>query len=355
MILLLTYLLLAVGVSFLCSVLEAVVLSVTPSFIASLEAERPQSSRRLQQLKRNVDKPLAAILSLNTIAHTVGAAGVGAQAQIVFGKAYVTATSVVLTLLILVVSEIIPKTLGATHWRKLAPGAPLVLRPMITFMYPLVKVSQLLTRVLSPEGKAGLVRRDELAALADLGAEEGGFEARESRILKNLIHLRAFRARDVMTPRTVAVAFDERAPVGKVTRNPQSLRFSRFPLMGRKGEQLSGYVLKGDILLAAAEGRDDTRLRELKRELVVLPDLVRLDALFEKMLHRSQQIVGLVNEYGGFSGVVTMEDVVETLLGSEITDEEDVTADLQKLARSRGQRRARRLGISGDAEEGEQE
>jgi CBS domain containing-hemolysin-like protein len=344
-ILLFVYLAVAIGVSFLCSVLEAVLLSVTPSFIATLERDRPRRGMRLQRLKRNVDKPLAAILSLNTIAHTVGAAGVGAQAQIVFGEASVGIASAVLTLLILVLSEIIPKTIGATYWRQLAPVTPAILGPMILVLYPLVRLSQSLTRLLSRRARSGLVRREELSALADLGAEEGVFENRESQILKNLMYLRHLRARDIMTPRTVAVAFDERTPVSSVAADAESLRFSRFPVFSRGKEQLRGYVLKSDVLLAAAEARDELRLRDLRRDLIVLPDLVRVDALFETMLERDEHIAGLVNEYGGFSGVVTMEDVVETLLGSEITDEADATTDLQALARRRWRERARRLGI----------
>ncbi|MFO8063019.1 MAG: CNNM domain-containing protein [Spirochaetia bacterium] len=349
MVLLVLYLVLAVGVSFFCSILEAVLLSVTPSYIASLEQRSPKRGARLQRLKQNVDQPLAAILSLNTIAHTIGAAGVGAQAQVVFGKAYVSLTSAVLTLLILVLSEIIPKTIGATYWRQLAPPAPPVLGMMIAVLYPLVWLSKMLTQVFSRRGKAGLVRREELTALADLGADEGVFENRESQILKNLIRLGSLRARDIMTPRTVAVAFHERTSVDTVARDKQSLRFSRFPVFSRDEHQLSGYVLKNDILLAAAEGRGEQSLRELRRDLVVLPDLVRVDALFETMLQRGEHIVGLINEYGGFSGVVTMEDVVETLLGSEITDEVDETTDLQGLARKRWRERARRLGIIGES------
>ena len=348
MILLFLYLGLAIGVSFLCSILEAVLLSVTPSFVASLEQQRPQRGASLHRLKQNVDEPLSAILSLNTIAHTIGAAGVGAQAQIVFGEAYVSITSAVLTVLILVLSEIIPKTIGATYWRMLAPFTPPVLRALTVTLYPLVRLSQLLTRLLSRRGRAGLVRREELTALADLGAEEGVFENRESQILKNLIHLKSLRARDIMTPRTVTVAYNERTEVREVAESSRSLRFSRFPVYAREEDRLSGYVLKSDILLAAAEGRGAIRLRELRRDLIVLPDLVRVDALFETLLQRNEHIVGLVNEYGGFSGVATMEDVVETLLGSEITDEADETTDLQGLARKRWRERARRLGIIGE-------
>jgi CBS domain containing-hemolysin-like protein len=344
-ILLFVYLALAIGVSFLCSILEAVLLSVTPSFIASVEREHPRRGLRLQRLKRNVDEPLAAILSLNTIAHTIGAAGVGAQAQIVFGEAYVSIASALLTLLILVLSEIIPKTIGATYWRQLAPFTPAVLRAMIIILYPLVWLSQMLTRLLSRRARSGLVRREELSALADLGVEEGVFENRESQILKNLMYLRHLRARDIMTPRTVAVAFDERTAVGSVAADAESLRFSRVPVFSRGQERLSGYVLKSDVLLAAADGRGELRLRDLRRDLIVLPDLVRVDSLFETMLQRDEHIAGLVNEYGGFSGVVTMEDVVETLLGSEITDEVDQITDLQALARKRWRERARRLGI----------
>ncbi len=346
MFLLYLYLGLAIGVSFLCSILEAVLLSVNPSYIAVLERKGRKSASTLRNLKDNIDRPLSAILSLNTIAHTIGAAGVGAQAQVVFGEAYVTITSIVLTLLILVLSEIIPKTLGATYWRILAPLAATLLRGMIVILYPFVVLSRGITVLLARKGTENpSISREEIGAMAELGAEEGVVEEEESQIFKNLIRFSSLRVKDIMTPRIVVLDFHEEKTVGEVFEEMEEIRFSRLPVYGENRDDVTGYVLKNDMLIQVARDDKDVQLEELKREVLIVPEMLSLRDLFERLLERQEHIAVAVDEYGGVSGVVSMEDVVETLLGMEIMDEVDAIEDMQKLARQQWMKRAKRLGI----------
>jgi len=345
MTLLFTYLALAIGVSFVCSILEAVLLSVSQSYIAVMERKGQKSGILLRELKEDIDKPLSAILSLNTIAHTVGAAGVGAQAQIVFGSGYVGITSAILTLMILFFSEIIPKTLGATYWRKLAPATGRMLRWMIWVLYPFVILSLMITRLLSGDENQITFSREELSAMAERGVEEGIFEQEESDILKNLVRLRSLRIKDIMTPRIVVVGFHEEKTVDDVLDKVEEIRFSRLPLYGESEDDITGYILKNDLLISLAKGNTDTKLKDLKREILILPDIMSLQDFFERLLEKQEHIAVAVDEYGGFSGVVTMEDLVETLLGMEIVDEVDAIDDMQKMAREKWLERARRLGI----------
>lgn len=345
MTLLFVYLFLALGVSFLCSILEAVLLSVNQSYIAVLENQGRRSAKLLRKLKDDVDRPLSAILSLNTIAHTVGAAGVGAQAQIVFGYSYVGIASAVLTLLILFLSEIIPKTLGATYWKTLAPVAARMLRWMIWFLYPFVVLSMTITRLLSDEKERPTFSREEFSAMADRGVEEGIFEKEESDILKNLVRFNSLRIKDIMTPRVVVVSFHEDTTVADVFEQYEELRFSRLPVYGKKEDDITGYILKNDLLIQLAQDQASATLKELKRDILILPETIALQNLFEKLLENQEHIAVAVDEYGGFSGIVTMEDVVETLLGMEIVDEVDAIEDMQKQARKNWRKRARKLGI----------
>jgi CBS domain containing-hemolysin-like protein len=345
MYLLIFYLALAIGVSFLCSILEAVLLSVSHSYIAIMERKGDTSGKLLQSYKEDVDRPLSAILSLNTIAHTVGAAGVGAQAQIVFGDAYVAVTSAVLTFLILVLSEIIPKTIGATYWRSLAPMAAKTLRVLMFAMYPLVIMSQAITRWLAQDEQVPSFSREEFGAMADRGVEEGIFEEEESRIFKNLIRFNSLRVKDIMTPRTVVVGFDETLKVSDVSENVERLHFSRLPVYGAGRDEVTGYVLKNDLLLMLARGQTDKALKEFKRDILIVPEMMPLQDFFEQLMKKQEHIAVVVDEYGGFAGVVTMEDLVETLLGMEIIDEVDTIEDMQKMARKKWMERAKRLGI----------
>ena len=344
------YLLLALGVSFLCSILEAVLLSISPSYIAALERAGDKAGAKLREFKTDIDRPLAAILSLNTVAHTIGAAGVGAQATIVFGDAWITVVSIVLTLLILVLSEIIPKTLGANYWRQLGPAVARILPWLIKSMGPLVWMSKGLSSLLSKDGVEPTVSREEFNALADLVTTEGVINENEALVLKNLLRFGALRARDIMTPRTVIVAFDERTTVSAFMEEESTLRFSRVPVFDGDRDTITGYVLKHSALLEVAHDRTDTPLSQLKRDILVLPAAARVAEVLERMLKSKEHLALLVGEFGGTAGIVTLEDIVETLLGMEIVDEADEVADMQAMAREQWRERAEKLGLSTDEE-----
>ena len=346
MLLLVLLLIGTLGFSFLCSILEAVILSVTPSYVVAITKRRPRIGHRLARFKRDAERPLAAILALNTIANTAGATGVGAQAQILFGSTSVGIVSALLTLLVLFLSEIIPKTIGATYWRALAPPATRITQWLIYGMFPFVWAGGLLRRVLQRGQRPARVSADELHAIADLGRQEGVVQDSESRVLRNVIRFGSLRVREIMTPRTVVVAVAEQTTVQEVLAERQGLRFSRIPVYADNIDAVTGYVLKSDLLLSAAQGLSDRRLAELKRDISLVPDTQPLRDLFTRFLDRREHIAVLVDQYGGMAGIVTMEDVVESLLGSEIVDESDVEIDMQKLARRRWQRRAREMGMT---------
>ncbi len=346
MTLLIFYVLLALGFSFLCSIMEAVLLSATPSYLAERSASGSRGARRLRRHKEDIDRPLSAILSLNTIAHTGGAAGAGAQAVKVFGDAYMFVISAVLTLLILFLSEIIPKTLGAVYWRRLVPVVEPLLSLTIWSMLPLVWLSQGLTRLIARRRDSSSVSRAEVAALAELGMKEGVFQEREMQLLKAILGFESLTAADVMTPRVVMVSLPGAATVAETApRYGQELNFSRIPLYEREREDIIGVVHRHDVLAAAASGRGAETLRSLKRPLLSVPETLALPALFDMLRQRTEHIALVVDEYGGVSGLVTMEDVIETLIGLEIMDEVDAIEDMQAFARDRWRARASALGL----------
>jgi len=345
MLLLILYVMLALGISFLCSIAEAVILSVTSPYIALLEREGKASGIVLRKLSDDIHSPLAAILTLNTIAHTVGAAGAGAQAAEVFGSAYVGVISGVLTLLILIFSEIIPKTLGAHYWKSLAPTTAYCLKFLIWVLYPFVQLAERLTRGLAQGPTLRGFSRDEFAVMAELSAEEGALAPKEKRILQNLLLLRETQARDAMTPRTVVFSLPEETTVAQYAQEYEQERFSRIPIYKGDQEQVTGFVLRTDLLLAQAQGQGSETLASFRREMPVILASMSLYQAFEE-LHRQQALILLiVDEYGGMEGILTLEDVLEALLGLEITDESDKTEDMQKLARLLWKRRAQGLKV----------
>ena len=346
--LLVVYVALAIGVSFLCSIMEAVLLSVSPAYIGALEATKPAVASRLRALKDDVDRPLAAILTLNTVAHTIGAAGAGAEAAGYFGSGAIGIFSALLTLGILVLSEIIPKTLGAVYWRGLAPLVARMLKPLIYLLYPLVVLSQWFAKLLTRGEREGDVSREELAALADIGAEEGVLGDGEVRLFKSLLRFESLQVADVMTPRTVVVAFPEAATVQDLVDAKRP--FSRYPVYAENRDEITGYVLLSDALAEVADDAHGTPLRALRRDLVAVPSGRSLLAVFEDLVEERVHIALVLDDYGGTAGIVTMEDVIETLIGLEITDETDHDEDMQALARERWQARAAKLGLLDDAE-----
>ncbi len=333
----------ALGVSFLCSILEAALLSITPSHLAKLEQDRPKVGARVRSLKVHIDRPLAAILSLNTIAHTVGAAGAGAEAQRLWGSEVLAIASAVLTLLILFVSEIIPKTLGAMYWRRLTGFIAAVLPPLILLMLPLVWLSEVITGVMRRRGVVEKISREEFAALARVGEEQGVFDESEMRILRNLFLFGSLRTRDIMTPRTVMFALEENTTVRDAIAQRGSMVFSRIPIWKETPDQITGYILKDQLLLRAARDELDVPVHAFAREALMVPDSVALPALFETLLDKREHIAVVVDEYGGVDGVVTMEDVLETLIGLEIVDEMDSVKDMRAMARAKWEARAKHI------------
>lgn len=346
MTLLILYIAIALLFSFLCSIAEAVILSVTTAHIQVLEQEGHRSGRLLAELKSDIKKPLAAILTLNTIAHTVGAVGAGAQAAAVFGSNWVGLISALLTLAILVLSEIIPKTLGATYWRSLAGVTAWGLKYLVWVLYPFVWLSDLLTRTLSRSSEPEGFSRAEFAAMADLGAQEGQLEERESRMLKNLFLLSETPVTDIMTPRTVLFTLPESLTVAGYFEEHYDSRFSRIPIYSSSKELLTGFVLKDDLLLAQARGNTDSTLETYRRELPALLNSNTVSEAFEAFLHKHAHIMMIVDEYGGIAGIITLEDIFETLLGLEIVDESDRNPDMQKYARRLWQKRADKMGLT---------
>lgn len=345
MILLVTYVLIALGFSFLCSVGEAVLLSVTDAHVALLEQEGKTAGRRLRRLKADINKPLAAILTLNTIAHTIGAAGAGAQAAEVFGSRYVGVASAVLTLLILILSEIIPKTLGAVYWRQLAPSTAWLLKYLVIVLYPFVKLSEVLTAGMNHEGTLSGFSREEIAAMADISSREGQIAEQESRILKNLLLLRDTRVSAAMTPRTVIFSLSENVTVEAFFHKYDQLPFSRIPIYDGEPEHITGFVMRNDLLLAQARGNRNAPLSNYRRDIKAIPVTMSLAEAFDQFLQLRVHIMLVVDEYGGVDGILTLEDVLETLLGLEIVDEKDDAVDMQKVARKLWQKRARQMGI----------
>ena len=343
--LLILFLFLAIGVSFLCSILEAVLLSVSDSFIAMMAESDNPVAEPLRGLKDDIDRPLAAILSLNTIAHTVGAAGVGAQAQLIWGEASLTIVSAVLTLLILLLSEIIPKTLGARYWRKLIYPSVKTLQVLVVLLAPLVWLCLKFTRAMGDSAHSVSFSREEFAAMASRGAEEGVLEEDEATAFKNLILFESLTAHDVMTPRTVVFSLAGDMNVFDAVEASSRKHFSRMPIYGEHNEDILGYVLKIDLFLAAARDEEDKCVIDLKRDILTISETLPLKEVFSRMMDRQEHICMLVDEYGGFSGLVSMEDIVETLLGQEIMDEVDTTKDMQILARRFWQQRAARNSL----------
>ncbi len=334
------YLFGALAISFLCSVLEAVLLSTPMSFITAKEQEGRKSASLLKELKNNVDRPVGAILSLNTIAHTVGSAGVGAEVTRIWGDEWFGIASVVLTLLILIFSEIIPKTIGSNSWRSLALPSAGVIKFLIYITYPFVILSELITKLFSSKEKdnAVTVSREEVSAMVDMGTDEGVFKESESRIIKSCLKLSNVKAKEIMTPKIVLEMADESMSL-KEFYDANDWRFSRIPIFKEDKDNVTGYVLKDIILEELSEDQFDIKLSEIKRPILSFPEDESVFTIWEKMLSVREHISIIVDEYGGLRGVVTMEDVIETMIGVEIVDEQDTTTDMQELAREVYQQR----------------
>ncbi len=344
MLLLTLYISIAIGVSFICSVLEAVLLSISPSYIAQLRQNGHPSADKLTKLKTDIDRPLASILTLNTIAHTIGAASAGAQAAVVFGSEWLGVFSAVLTLGILVLSEIVPKTIGATYWRQLAPLSALILRWMVWALTPFVWFSEQITKRLA-RGHQAPKMRDELSAMAVLARESGEFAEGESKILDNLLGIQDVPVTQVMTPRPVVFRVDAEMTVNEFLEQYKETPFSRPLVYSQSTDNIIGFVHRLELFKLQQAGCGGKQLGAIMRPVHVVLNTLMLPKAFEQMMANRLQLAMVVDEYGTVQGILTLEDVFEHLVGEEIVDEADHTTDMQELAFERWEEWKERHGV----------
>jgi len=340
----------AILTSFLCSLWESVLLSITPSYSEMQFKQGTKVGQYLREFKANIDRPLAAILTLNTVAHTVGAIGVGEQATKIWSETNPMVTGivvpVVMTLAILILSEIIPKTIGANSWKRLVPFTVYSLHIIIWILYPAIWVCQLVTKMLRKDKEGSVFSRSEFLAMTEIGAAQGVFEDNESLIIKNLLRFNKIRVDSIMTPRTVVKTANAATSIKEFFKQNQSLSFSRIPIFeGKDSDHITGYVRKDELLTALALEDSDETIASHKRDIVVVRETFALPQVFNHFLEKREHIALVTDEFGSFEGIVTMEDIIETLLGLEIVDELDKNVDMQVLARKNWEKRAKELGL----------
>jgi len=340
---LILFFLLVLSVSFLCSLLEASMLSLSLAHAAHLARQGRKSGKILMALKTRIDRPLAAVLTLNTAANTLGAAGVGAQTLHLYGSKWVALASGILTFCILILSEIVPKTIGAVYWKPLAPFTAYAARALIILVYPLVVLTEGISRLIAGRSRHGRFTREEMAAAAKLGEDVGELLRRERRVIDNLLRLNAVYASDILTPRSVLYALPRGRTVGEVMRLDSPLLFSRIPIYGENLDDIVAMVYRLDILRASSRGRTEVTLESLSRAIHVIPRTKTVASILQQFIERREHLFLVVDEYGGTAGIVTLEDAIETLLGVEIMDEHDEVEDMQAYAREKWARRQKSL------------
>lgn len=331
------YFFLALGVSFLCSLLESVLLSLSRTYIGILLKKQSKSGLLLEKLKENINRPLAAILSLNTIANTVGAAGVGAVTYDLLGSNWVAIMSGILTLSILIFSEIIPKTIGAHYWKSLAVPSGYIIRGMMVFMYPFVVLLEVLSNWLKPEEKQDIVTKEDVIAMAEMGEDEGTIEEDESTIIENLLRLDNITAEEVLTPRSVVFALEKNLTVRQALDEHENLIFSRIPVYEETLDNIVGLVRRYNLLISKAEDKFDLTIEELSNPVHVVQEKDSVGSILDEFVRRREHLFVVKDEFGQFTGIITLEDAIETLLGIEIVDETDSVVDMRKLAVSKSQ------------------
>jgi CBS domain containing-hemolysin-like protein len=350
MTLLIVYGLVSICFSFLCSILEAVLLSVTPTYVTVKINEGKAYAKTLKKLKENIDHPLIAILTINTIAHTVGAILVGVQAEKTFGSGNnsVGIVSAIMTFLILVLSEIIPKSIGANYWKNLANFST---KAIVLLMFPLkftgvLWLLEFTTRIVGKNTHNINVSREDFHAMADIAREEGVFQESESLVIKNIIDFKKMAVKDIMTPRTVLKTAPEQMKIREFYDLNPKLKFSRIPMFRDSSDDISGYFLKDELFESIIDGKGDQQLKSISREIYVTGRDTPIKKLFDQLINKQEHIALVVDEFGSVSGIVSQEDIIETLLGFEIVDESDGDEDLQALARNLWKIRAKRHGIN---------
>lgn len=330
-----SYAVAALVMSHICSVLEAVMLTTPMSYVNMLEQNKVRGSDRLKRLKSHIDRPISAILVTNTIANTVGASLVGSEAAKLFNDTGVGIVSAVFTFCVLLFSEIIPKTIGTTYWRTLAVPASRVVLWIIYLVYPLVFIIQFFTRLISKNADPVSVSREDVAAIVTTGAEEGVLEKQENKMIQNLLKLDEYNAHQIMTPSSVVTMAERNQTIRDFYKSEEFKQFSRIPLYEDDNDDyVTGYVLKQEILERMAEDKFNTKLKELERPILTFTEDTSVSDLWEKLLESKEHISVIIDEYGSMRGIVTMEDVIETMLGYEIVDEKDEVVDMQELAKA---------------------
>jgi CBS domain containing-hemolysin-like protein len=335
MAMLLFYLFLALFVSFMCSILEAVLLSVTPSYIGAISNERVKA--RLFRLKANIDDAISSILILNTIANTMGAAGVGAEAVSLFGIQWHGIVAMTLTLMILFFSEIIPKTIGATYWRNLAAPASLVIRFLMKFLFPLIWISSHITRAIKKD-EAHIPSREEIVALAELSGQGGVLEEKEEKLIFNMMHLKEVRVKEILTPRSVVYSLDARATIASALEDDELFHYSRIPVYSESSQNIAGMVFARKILAASLGKGKGMPIETIMEPVFSVSKNLPVYYLLDRFIKREEHLFVVRDEYGQYTGIVTLEDAIETLLGVEIVDEVDEFVDMRQLARERSER-----------------
>ena len=344
MTLLLIFLLGAMSISFLCSVLESVLMSTPLSYITMREDEGYKPARLFKKYKLDNARAIAAILSLNTIANTVGAAGVGYQVEAAFGNQWFGLVSAITTVLILVFSEIIPKTIGTSQWRRLMGFTAYTIRVLIFILYPIVVTVQWFTKLIAKkDDDETAVSREEVAAMADMGEDEGVIDEDENKIIQNVIKLGDVKAYDVMTPRVVAATAPEKMTLKQFYRSDEYGHFSRIPVYAEEEDFITGYVLRSEALEELAEDHFSKTLGDIKRTIPLFNEEMSVADIWDSLLRHKEQIAGIIDEYGSFQGIITLEDIIETIFGLEIIDELDEVTDMQQYARDRWKKRQGRF------------
>lgn len=332
------------GISFLCSVLESVLMSTSLSYINLREEEGYAPAKLMSKYKDDTGRPLAAILSLNTIANTIGAAGVGMQATEVFGSKWFGLVSACVTMLILIFGEIIPKVIGTTYWRNLMGFTARTIHALIYILYPFVLLVELITRMFPDDDDEPSVSREEVLSMVNVGEEEGVVDEDENKIFSNLMRLDSIHAYDVMTPRVVAKTAPENMTLRAYYDNDEYDHFSRIPLYKAEApEYITGYILRNDALEDLTEDHFRKTLGSIKRPLPAFDQDLTLGTIFDSMLKQKSQIAQVIDEYGMFVGILTLEDIIETIFGLEIIDESDEVTDMQQYARDRWKKRQGRF------------
>ena len=338
--LLILYLVIAIGVSFLCSILEAVLLSISPSYVAGVVSEHPNGGKVLIRVKDRLDESISSILILNTFAHTMGAAGVGAQAANVFGARWETLIAVLLTLAILYFSEIIPKTIGATFWRQLALPSAHIIYWLVKLVYPLVWFATLITRTFT-NSKQDEISREEIIALASLGHKMGSLASHENEYLANVLRLREVTTEEILTPRSVMHSLDENTRVSQALENEKTARFSRIPVFKDNHDEIIGLVTNRKLYIAEREGKGDTPISDYCKPITRVSEQLPVQQLLDLMIKKREHLVLVEDQFGQTAGIVTLEDAIETMLGREIVDETDTVEDLQEYAKGQYRNRLR--------------